>query len=80
MVSLRSVFIINDYFRAYGNPEIRKVKKPSPEGPALVNPGGVCFKPNGIVEWHMFTAQPIFSDLAQLPARREDQVFNVRIK
>jgi hypothetical protein len=39
-----------------------------------------------IIPWHMFTAQPIFSDLAQPPARRvgstarrEDQVFNVRI-
>ena len=32
-----------------------------------------------IIPRHMTTAQPNFSDLAQLPACREDQVFNVRI-
>jgi hypothetical protein len=29
--------------------------------------------------WHLFAAKPIICDPAQLPARREDQVFNVRI-
>jgi hypothetical protein len=33
-----------------------------------------------IIPRHMYTAEPISFDLAQLPARREDQVFNVRIK